>query len=67
MRTNNTQLRDGLVTFPTKQASITNEDGEIAGADGYSGEGTSADPAEIAFQISTDVESGSTSVTAEQP
>ncbi len=65
------QIFGGLVTFPARTATITNQGGTIVGPAGSSGEGTPGDPAEIAFEIELpwwpNVQSSSTSVTAVQP
>lgn len=64
------QIVHGLVTFPPKDATISNSVGEIVGPAGGSNEGTSSDPAEIAFEISltgANPQSGNTSVVGEQP
>jgi len=61
------QILGGLVDFVSKDATITNDSGIIKGADGSSGEGSPADPAEIAFEIvigGSNPQSANTSVTA---
>jgi hypothetical protein len=66
----NGQILHGLVNFGNKTATITNDNGIIKGANGSSGEGTSSDPAEIAFEIDiggSNPQSSNTSVTGVQP